>query len=58
MGWKEVTRKKRRKTLQIFVKMDGGKTSVMEMEMNDKVDEKIPISDEDVHVTSGGEATS
>ena len=56
-GWTEVTRKKRRKTVQIFVKMDGGKTSVMEMEMNDKVDDilkKIPISDQDVYVTSGG----
>ena len=59
-GWTEVTRKKRRKTVQIFVKMDGGKTSAMEMEMNDKVDDivkKIPISDQDVYVTSG-EATS
>ena len=56
-GWTEVTRKKRRKTVQIFVKMDGGKTSAMEMEMNDKVDDmvkKIPISDQDVYVTSGG----
>ena len=35
-GWTEVTRKKRRRTVQIFVKMDGGKTSAMEMEMNDK----------------------
>ena len=56
-GWTEVTRKKRRKTVQIFVKMDGGKTSAMEMEMDDKVDDilkKIPISDQDVYVTSGG----
>ena len=43
--------------VQIFVKVDGGKTSAMEMEMNDKVDDivkKIPISDQDVYVTSGG----
>ena len=56
-GWTEVTRKKRRKTVQIFVKMDGGKTSAMETEMNDKVDDilkKIPISDQDVYVTSVG----
>ena len=53
-GWTEVTRKKRRKTVQIFVKMDGGKTSAMEMEMNDKVDDivkNIPISDQ---VNEGG----
>ena len=55
-GWTEVSRK-RKKMVQIFVKVDGGKTSVMEMEMNDKVDDvvkKIPISDQDVYVTSGG----
>ena len=43
--------------VQIFVKVNGGKTSAMEMEMNDKVDDivkKIPISDHDVYVTSGG----
>ena len=37
--------------------MDGGKTSAMEMEMSDKVDDivkNIPISDRDVYVTSGG----
>ena len=56
-GWTEVTRNKRNKMVQIFVKMDGGKTSVMEMEMNDKVDDilkKILISNQDVYVTSGG----
>ena len=56
-GWTEVTRNKRKKMVQIFVKMDGGKSSVMEMEMNDKVDDilkKILISDQDVYVTSGG----
>ena len=58
--WVEVrrrTRRKSRKMVQIFVKVDGGKTSVMEMEMSDKVDDivkKIPISDRDVYVTSGG----
>ena len=56
-GWTEVTRNKRKKMVQIFVKMDGGKTSAMEMEMNDKVDDilkKILISHHDVYVTSGG----
>ena len=55
-GWTEVTRKKK-KMVQIFVKVDGGKTSAMEMEMSDKVDDivkKIPISDQDVYVTSEG----
>ena len=56
-GWTEVTRNKRKKMVQIFVKVDGGKTSAMEMEMSDKVDDivkKIPIGDQDVYVTSGG----
>ena len=58
--WVEVRRRirrKRRKMVQIFVKVNGGKTSAMEMEMSDKVDDivkKIPISDRDVYVTSGG----
>ena len=55
-GWTEVTRKKK-KMVQIFVKVDGGKTSTMEMEMSDKVNDivkKIPISDQDVYVTSEG----
>ena len=55
-GWTEVSRK-RKKMVQILVKVDGGKTSAMEMEMKDKVDDivkKIPISDQDVYVTSGG----
>ena len=55
-GWTEVTRKKK-KMVQIFVKVDGGKTSAMEMEMSDKVGDivkKIPISDQDVYVTSEG----
>ena len=58
-GWTVVTRNKkhRKKPVQIFVKVDGCKTSAMEMEMSDKVDDivkKIPISDRDVFVTSGG----
>ena len=55
-GWTEVTRKKM-KMVQIFVKVDGGNTSAMEMEMSEKVDDivkKIPISDQDVYVTSEG----
>ena len=43
--------------VQIFVKVDGGKTSTREVEMSDKVDDivkKTPISDQDVYVTSGG----
>ena len=58
--WVEVrrrTRRKSRKMVQIFVKVDRCKTSVMEMEMSDKVDDivkKIPISDRDVYVTNGG----
>ena len=55
-GWTEVTRKKK-KMVQIFVKVDGGKTSMMEIKMSDKVDDivkKIPISDQDVYVTSEG----
>ena len=57
-GWTEVMRNKRKKMVQIFVKMDGGKTSAMEMEMNEKVDDilkKIQIQkDEDVYVTMQG----
>ena len=58
--WVEVrrrTRRKSRKMVQIFVKVDGCKTSVMEMEMSDKVDDivkRIPFSDRDVYVTNGG----
>ena len=58
-GWTVVTRSKkhRKRIVQIFVKVDGGKTSAIEMEMSDRVDDivkKIPISDQDVYVTSGG----
>ena len=58
--WVEVrrrTRRKRRKMIQIFVKVNGGKTSAVEVEMSDRVDDivkKTPISDQDVYVTSGG----
>ena len=51
------SKKHRKRIVQIFVKVDGGKTSAIEMEMSDKVDDivkKIPISDQDVYVTSGG----
>ena len=58
-GWTLVTKsaKQKRRKVQISVKVDGGKTSAMEMEMSDKADDivkKIPISDQDVYVTSGG----
>ena len=57
-GWTVVIRNKRqRKMVQVFVKVDGGKTSTMEVEMSDRVDDivkKTPISDQDVYVTSGG----
>ena len=53
-----MTRNKRqRKMVQVFVKVDGGKTSTMEVEMSDRVDDivkRTPISDQDVYVTSGG----
>ena len=57
-GWTMVTRNKReRKMVQIFVKVDGGKTSTMEVKMSDRVDDivkRTSISDQDVYVTSGG----
>ena len=34
-GWTEVTRKKRRKTVQIFVKVDGSKVTPMEVSLTD-----------------------
>ena len=51
-GWTEVTRKKK-KMVQMFVKVDGAKTSAMEMKMSD-IMKKIPISGQDVYVTSAG----
>ena len=56
-----MTRNMRKKTVQIFVKVDGGKTRAMEMEMSDKeadIVKKIPISDQDVYVTSEGRVLS
>ena len=57
-GWTVVNRNKRqRKMVQVFVKVDGGKTSTMEVKMSDRVDDivkRTPISDQDVYVTSGG----
>ena len=43
--------------VQIFVKVDGATTGMMEMAMGDKVNDivkRIPISKQDVYVTSGG----
>ena len=52
-GWTVVTRNKRqRKMFQIFVKVDGGKTSTMEVKMRDRVDDIVKR--QDVYVTSGG----
>ena len=57
-GWTVVTRNKRqRKMVQIYVKVDGGKISTMEVKMSDRVDDivkRTPISDQDVYVTSDG----
>ena len=56
-GWTEVSRNKRKKMVQIFVKVDEMKTVVMEVSTEDKVQKILNIvskSDEDVYVTSGG----
>ena len=57
-GWTKVTRNKReRKMVQIFVKVDGMKTVVMEVSPEDKVQKilnTVSKSDRDVYVTSGG----
>ena len=56
-GWTEVTRNKRKKIVQIFVKVDGMKTAAMEVSPEDKVQKILNIvskSDRDVYVTSGG----
>ena len=56
-GWTEVTRNKRKKMVQIFVKVDGMKTVAMEVSPEDKVQKILNImskSDRDVYVTSGG----
>ena len=56
-GWTEVTRNKRKKMVQIFVKVDGMKTVAMEASPEDKVQKILKTvngSDQDVYVTSGG----
>ena len=56
-GWTEVTRNKRKKMVQIFVKVDGMKTVAMEVSPEDKVQKILNIiskGDRDVYVTSGG----
>ena len=56
-GWTEVTRNKRKKMVQIFVKVDGRKTVAMEVSPEDKVQKILKTvsgSDQDVYVTSGG----
>ena len=56
-GWTEVTRNKRKKMVQIFVKVDGMKTVAIEVSPEDKVQKILNIvsgSDWDVYVTSGG----
>ena len=56
-GWTEVTRNKRKKMVQIFVKVDGMNTVAMEVSPEDKVQKilnTVSGSDRDVYVTSGG----
>ena len=56
-GWTEVTRNKRKKLVQIFVKVDGMKTVAMEVSPEDKVQKilnTVGKSDWDVYVMSGG----
>ena len=56
-GWTEVTRKKRRKTVQIFVKMNESKAIPMEVNLaNDKVEDVMRRiqNDEDAYVTMQG----
>ena len=56
-GWTEVTRKKRRKTVQNFVKVDGSKVTPMEVSLtDDKVEDVLRQvqNDEDVYVTMHG----
>ena len=50
-GWTEVTRNKRKKVVQIFVKVDGMKTVAMEVSPEDKV-QKI------LNTVSGSERVS
>ena len=56
-GWTEVTKNKRKKMVQIFVKVDGMKTVAMEVSPEDKVQKilnAVSGSVGDVYVTSGG----
>ena len=56
-GWTEVTRNKRKKMVQIFVKVDGIITVAMEVSPEDKVQKilnTVSGSDRDMYVTSGG----
>ena len=56
-GWTEVTRNKRKKVVQMFVKVDGMKTVAMEVSPEDKVQKILNTahgSEQDVYVTSGG----
>ena len=56
-GWTEVTRNKRKKMVQIFVKVDGMKMVAMEVSPEDNVQKILKTvsgSDQDVYVTSGG----
>ena len=56
-GWTEVTRKKRRKTVQIFVKVDEAKVTPMDVSLTDgKVEDVVRQvqKDEDVYVTMHG----
>ena len=54
-GWTEVTRNKRKKMVQIFVKVDGMNTVAMEVSPEDKVQKilnTVSGSDRDVYVMS------
>ena len=56
-GWTEGTRKKRKKMVQIFVKVNGSKTSPMEVSLTDDRVEDVMRQiqkDEDVYVTMHG----
>ena len=58
-GWTEVTRKRRRKTAQIFVKVNGSKATPTEVSLtDDKVEDVMRQvqKDEDVYVTMQGKA--
>ena len=60
MDWTRVTRNKRqsKRTIQIFVKVDGSRAITREMALSDTVSDivkrSVCRSKSDVHVTSGG----